>query len=392
MRIQPIATGVTPSPKALSKAAATFNELLGGAEGPAATLRSVPLPHDTDPWTAVEPDPSIAVEPDTDPDDVKTEVGVRGLSLDRWLALALTPSPEPVRVEVRPEASLGGDAALAQRDRATLLVEGRSTPSRRGRPPLVEHLRAARADTQVDVPPQAKRGGAETPAHREPSTRAGVEPPKGGAEASIKGRPEVTSGGASVRVAAPETSLEVALETALAAEPSRAAATTVRARALAPVAPSTEAEAAKAAATLVPLPIPMEGNRVTVPEIAPIRATRADLDPATEVVRGRIENGRADLIIGEGRDKIELSIVALGSRIEMSARAASPEATRALITSLSELRAALGGHGLALGAFNASSGEREQPREPAREPLPSRESPSQGAKSPRPTRRNGIVI
>jgi hypothetical protein len=83
------------------------------------------------------------------------------------------------------------------------------------------------------------------------------------------------------------------------------------------------------------------------------------LPPADDDALRRAHLGaqRAELVVGEGDERISLRVIADAHHVRVEAAAASPALAQALTAGTGELRAELARHGLALAAFIAESGD-----------------------------------
>lgn len=191
------------------------------------------------------------------------------------------------------------------------------------------------------------------------SVGALVEAPSRSGGSSGRGRATAStssegSSGASVQAAPKAAAIEGLLPkphaAGLGADPSRSAIES-------PIATAREPRVAEAAP---PLPDPTAGIEA--------RLRAAELDPTP--VTGHIHAGKANLVVGEGAERVTLRISAESHRVKVEATVPSDLAT-SFREHKAELDASLKRHGLDLAGFSTNqdgAGSRELPSAPSRDP------------------------
>lgn len=110
-----------------------------------------------------------------------------------------------------------------------------------------------------------------------------------------------------------------------------------------------------------------------------------------ELVEGQLGHDRARVVVGEGDQRVEISVEARHGHIRVEMAAATPELAQSLRGHTQDLQAALSERGLSLGSFSASADGR-QPQ--AHAPTEDADEPSAPASSttstPEPTPRRGV--
>ncbi len=123
------------------------------------------------------------------------------------------------------------------------------------------------------------------------------------------------------------------------------------------VRPSAATVAAPAPAAMTPTNLPPHVHTpkpaaAEPPSAGPATSTTA---PDWSAPRGHIGNAHAEIVVGEGADRVTLRITAAHHSVRVEALATSPELSLALQNSHAELRSQLSRHGLELADFSAGS-------------------------------------
>jgi hypothetical protein len=125
---------------------------------------------------------------------------------------------------------------------------------------------------------------------------------------------------------------------------------------------------------------------------APSAMARPERPEPQETLQGRLQNERAELVLGEGSERVSITIEASAARVRVDLVAGTAEAAAAMRHTAHELQTALSQRGLSLSGFQASSQDKESQQSQARDEEEKTPQPSSASspKNPAPLARRGL--